>query len=312
MMSRKVAGWLAALATCVAAPAAEATEGAASYYFPGAFGSFLVAVPPQPGFSVASQTLIFGGNAQKSVLNGRQTFGINAFAVYEYLAGLYAFEQPVLGGRLQIGVAAPVVGYATMRASLQTQRFGTFSGTASDTAFGDLMLTPFSLSWSFGELNAKILQMVIAPTGHYDPNAVINVGRNYWAFDTQVGFTWFHKATGTEISVLPGLMINTMNPATNYRSGTEFHLDFMVNQFVAKDIAIGIQGYWYKQLDGDSGAGATFGPFMGESFGMGPAVLWAPEQLGGRYAFIVKWQHDFSNTNRLNGDWGSVTMSWRF
>ena len=55
--------------------------------FPGAFGSFLVAVPPEPGFSVGSQTLIFGGNAQKSVLNGRQTFGINAFAVYEYLAG---------------------------------------------------------------------------------------------------------------------------------------------------------------------------------------------------------------------------------
>src|SRR4051812_18465594 len=100
MMSRKVAGGLAALAVCVAAPVAEASEGAASYYFPGAFGSFLVAVPPQPGFSVGSQTLIFGGNAQKSVLNGRQTFGINAFAVYEYLAGLYAFEQPILGGRL--------------------------------------------------------------------------------------------------------------------------------------------------------------------------------------------------------------------
>jgi hypothetical protein len=107
-------------------------------------------------------------------------------------------------------------------------------------------------------------------------------------------------------------MINTMNPTTAYRTGTEFHLDFMANQFVAKDIAVGIQGSWYKQLEGDSGAGATFGPFMGESFGMGPAVLWAPEQLGGRYAFIAKWQHDFSNTNRLNGDWGSVTMSWRF
>ena len=71
--------------------------------------------------------------------------------------------------------------------------------------------------------------------------------------------------------MLPGLMINTMNPATDYRHGTEFHLDFMVNQFVAKDIAIGIQGSWYKQIDGDSGAGATFGPFMGESFGLGPA-----------------------------------------
>jgi hypothetical protein len=51
---------------------------------------------------------------------------------------------------------------------------------------------------------------------------------------------------------------------------------------------------------------------MGESFGMGPAVLWAPAQPGGRHAFIAKCQYDFSNRNRLNGDRGSVTMSWRF
>ena len=102
MMSRKGADGLAALAAS-RGPAAEATEGAASYYFPGAFG--LPGGGPAPaGLQRRSQTLIFGGNAQKSVLNGRQTFGINAFAVYEYLAGLYAFEQPVLGGRLQVGV----------------------------------------------------------------------------------------------------------------------------------------------------------------------------------------------------------------
>jgi hypothetical protein len=311
-MSRKLAGWLAAFVACAAPLPAGASEGAASYYFPGAFGSFLVAVPPEPGFSGASQTLIFGGNAQKSILNGRQTFGINAFAVYEYLAGLYVFEQPILGGRLQVGVAVPAVTYATMTASLQTRLFGTFSGTSSDVNFGDLMLTPFSFTWNFGELSAKLTQIVIAPTGHYDVNAVINVGRNYWAFDTQVGLTWLHKATGTELSVLPGILINTMNPATAYRTGTEFHLDFMANQFVTTDIAIGLHGYWYRQIDGDSGQGATFGPFMGESFGMGPAVLWAPAQLEGRYAFIAKWLHDFSNTNRLNGDWGSLSMSWRF
>jgi len=149
----------------------------------------------------------------------------------------------VLGGRLQTGAAAPVIGYATMNVSLQTRLFGTFSNNASDVAFGDLLLNPFAFFWNFGELNVKLTEYVIAPTGHYDVNNLINVGRNYWSFDTQIGFTWFHKATGTEISVLPGLMVNTANPATDYRTGTEFHLDFMLNQFVTKDIAIGAQGY---------------------------------------------------------------------
>jgi hypothetical protein len=302
----------ALLTQLVAADAARASEGAASYYFPGAFGSFLVAVPPEPGLSIASQTLFFGGQAQKAILNGRQTFGLSAFAVYEYLAPSYTFEQPVLGGRLQTGVGVPIVGHASMGASLQTRLFGTFSGGDSDTGFGDVLLNPFALYWNFGDFNVKLTEYIVAPTGHYDVNSLINVGRHYWAFDTQLGLTWFHKQTGTEISLLPGIMLNTTNPATDYHTGTEFHLDFMVNQFLAPTFAVGVQGYWYKQVDGDSGSGAAFGPFMGESVGLGPALLWSPEFLKGKASIILKYLHDVSNTNRLQGDWGQVAFSYRF
>jgi hypothetical protein len=310
---RKWVGWLAALAaTCVTGQAARASEGASSYYFPGAFGTFLVSVPPEPGFSVANQALIFGGNAQRAVLNGRQTLGLQAFALYNFVAASYTFEQPILGARLQIGAAVPFLSYANMGVSLQTQRFGTFSGGASDIGVGDALVNPFNLFWTFGDLNVRLSQYVVVPIGHYDVNNVINVGRNYWAFDTQIGITYFHKATGTEVSVLPGLMFNTTNPATDYHTGTEFHLDFMVNQFVMPSVALGAHGYWYKQIEGDSGTGATLGPFQGESFGLGPAVLWVPESTKGKFVVVLKWLHDLSNTNRLNGDWGQVAVSWRF
>ena len=179
----------AVLASLGTMNAAQASEGAASDYFPGAFGSFLVAVPPEPGFSFGSQTLFFGGQAQKAIVNGRQTFGLSAFAVYEYLAPSYTFEQPVLGGRLQTGVAVPVVGHASMGASLQTRLFGTFSGGDSDTGFGDMLLNPFALYWNFGDFNVKLTEYIVAPTGRYDVNSLVNVGRNYWAFDTQLGLT---------------------------------------------------------------------------------------------------------------------------
>jgi hypothetical protein len=60
---------------------ARAREGAASYYFAGGFGSFLTAVPPKPGFAVASQTLMFGGQTQRAVLRGRATFGFTSFSI---------------------------------------------------------------------------------------------------------------------------------------------------------------------------------------------------------------------------------------
>jgi hypothetical protein len=60
------------------------------------------------------------------------------------------------------------------------------------------------------------------------------------------------------------------------------------------------------------GSGTVLGPFMGESFGLGPAILWTPEFLKGRGAVVLKWLHDISNTNRLNGDWAQVALSYRF
>jgi len=41
-------------------------------------------------------------------------------------------------------------------------------------------------------------------------------------------------------------------------------------------------------------------------------VLWVPESTKGKFVVVLKWVHDRSNTNRLNGDCGQVTMSWRF
>lgn len=87
---------LAVLAAIVS-PSAEASEGTSSYYFAGAFGTFMVAVPPEPGFTAASQTLMYGGQASRAVLSGRVIFGINAFTVYEYIAGSYTFGQPAPG-----------------------------------------------------------------------------------------------------------------------------------------------------------------------------------------------------------------------
>lgn len=37
--------------------------------------------------------------------------------------------------------------------------------------------------------------------------------------------------------------------------------------------------------------------------GFGSFLLWTPEALKGRAAIVLKWLHDISNTNRLNGDW---------
>jgi hypothetical protein len=116
---RKQVGWLAALAAaCFTGQSAQASEGAASYYFPGAFGSFLVSVPPEPGLSIANQALLFGGNAQRAVINGRQTVGLQAFAFSDFVDANYTFEQTTTGSP----PACPRAASAMARSSPTTSR----------------------------------------------------------------------------------------------------------------------------------------------------------------------------------------------
>jgi hypothetical protein len=87
---------------------ALATEGGASYYFPGGSATFGVGVAPEPGFMMANQLIYYRGSAERAVLRGHVDINLESTAVYNYLAGFYTFKKPVLGGRLQLGAGAPV------------------------------------------------------------------------------------------------------------------------------------------------------------------------------------------------------------
>ena len=63
-----------------------------------------------------------------------------------------------------------------------------------------------------------------------------------------------------------------MNDALQYRNGIDLHFDWAMSQFVGKSVRVGIVGYVYQQLTGDSGAGAKLGDFKGHSVGIGPQI----------------------------------------
>jgi len=140
----------------------------------------------------------------------------------------------------------------------------------------------------------------------------VNLGRNYWGFDTTAASTYFNADIGTEVSIAPGILANTRNDDTNYKTGTEFHLDFMVNQFLFESFAIGVRGYFYRQLTGDSGSGAVLGDFKGEAVGIGPGFIWLPEFAEGKLVVQGKWMTDVHSEKRFDSDYATLTISWTF
>ena len=157
-------------------------------------------------------------------------------------------------------------------------------------------------------------QGIFAPTGSYATNRVFNPGRNYWGFDPTFAYTWLHETRGHEVSLTAGYLVNTRNHATNYRSGNEFHLDYLIAHHFSPRFAFGIPGYWYKQVSSDDHPlldGQNLGGFRGESAGIGLALLYKPTIAGNDVSFILKWVHDIYAKRRFEGSEIMLSVAFR-
>jgi len=296
-----VSGVLLAL-LCVAVPRVHAAEGGGSNYTPGFYGDFGVAVAPEPGFYLRNDLYYYTGDAsgEQVVQFGELRTRVEVDAFMYMLTGLKVLDAEILGGRFAFGGFVPVL-YTDLSADVA---LGDGSASVKDdrTLFGDPGFVPASLFWNFGNFHVNVSETIIVPLGSYDVDEDVNGGLNYWTFETVVAGTYLHPEKGFELSAALGYLYNTENDDTDYQTGQEFHVDFMVNQFLSETFAVGVHGFYYKQITGDSGSGAVLGDFKGEAAGIGPALMWIPKIKDKDVVISLKWLHEFDVEHRLEGD----------
>jgi hypothetical protein len=244
---------------------------------------------------------------------------IKANVAIDVLSMLWVSPTQVLGGRFGVGVLAPI-GYqeidvgVTARAALafpngSILQAGRSLGISDNTfAIGDPLATAF-LGWDSGNWHWKVAGLVNVPIGSYDRTDLVNMGFNRWAADLTGSVTWLDPKSGLEVSMAAGFTFNGENPDTNYKTGTEFHLEGAIMQHLSKQVSIGIAGYHYRQVTGDSGSGAVLGDFKGEVSAIGPNMTYN-FQIGTTPVLTsVRWLHEFNAKNRLEGDAGFLTVT---
>jgi hypothetical protein len=223
---------------------------------------------------------------------------------------LYKPDIELFGAQFATGIFVPLVNL-DIKARLS---IGDTTIRASDTAtgLGDITLIPFALYWNKGNVHTSFAQYIITPTGDYDVSNAINKGLNYWSFDTNFALTYLNPETGRDFSFDIGHIYNTENDDTDYQTGRELHLDLVFNQFLSETVAVGLHGFYLKQISGDSGSGAVLGNFKAEAAGIGPALLWTKTIGSQDVAFIAKWMNEFNTENRLEGDhiFLSFALDW--
>ena len=281
---------LAALVLIATSNPARADQGGVSFWLPGAFGS-MAATPLVPGWALGAiyihSSVSAGGDVAASrairFRNRTSNLTVNLDAKLDahvdvgLLSPSYVFATPVLGGQLAVNVLAV---YGRQQARIDANITGALgpigfatSRSVSDalTAFGDVFVQP-TLRWNHGVNNYMVYAMTNIPIGSYEPSRLVNLGLGHWSIDAGGGYTYFNPKTGWEFSGVAGLTYNFINPALQYKNGIDAHFDWGLSHFVAKQMHLGLVGYYYQQITGDSGSGATLGDFKSRVAGIGPQV----------------------------------------
>ena len=222
------------------------------------------------------------------------------------LTPAYTFATPVWGGRLDFKLFVPVGGARTQIDGLVTGALGPIGfatqNSISDTlaSFGD-PAPQLSLKWNEGANNFMVYSRGGIPIGDYDPDRIVNLGDGHASWDNGFGYTYFNATTGFEFSAVSGLTYNFTNPHTDYQNGIDWHVDLEASRFLTKQFYVGAVGYTFNQLTGDTGSGATLGPYISRISAVGPEIgyLFPIGEMQGSLNLRGYWE--FAAQNRSSG-----------
>jgi hypothetical protein len=295
-------------------PAAWAAESGTGLYLLG-YQSSLAGYLPDPGLYFKNDFYWYQGNAKVLAFSGRIEADLRNRAIFDLFSLTCVTKWKILGANYALG-AIGSMGNVFLKGKLTSPGIPvpplnsqTVTREGDFTSMGDLVVSPLILGWHLGNFHIMGMGNFYAPTGNYNKDRRLNVGLNRWAIEPNVAVTWLQPKYGQEVSLSLGYTVNFENPATQYRTGNEFHLEYFLGQHLPKGFALGLAGYLYQQVTADSGPGARLGAFHGQSLALGPCLTFNGKLAGHAIGLNARYYNELKVINRLDGQSFFLTLS---
>lgn len=311
-------GHLAALAiaagACGLSPGAQAAENGTGFYLLGSRGP-MAGFMPGPGLYFENDVYSYDAKlqAQKSLPAGGRVFAnVRSQVRADFLNGSWVTPWELFGANLALGATLPI-GRVSALAGVELDRAG--SGAILGTALRDKAtmvgdpIASASLGWHAGKFHWTATALVNVPVGEYRNGQLANLAPHRWGADLSGALTWFDPESGVDLSGAVGVTFNGMNRATDYRTGTEFHVEWAASKALSSALSAGIIGYHYQQLTGDSGAGANLGPYKGRVTALGGTAAYNFNAGKVPVSARIKVLREFSVDNRPRGTVGLLAIA---
>ncbi len=179
---------------------------------PGTRGDFAMALICPKGWYLRNELVYLEGNIGPITMGKGVYLGAEQKVWLNTAKIVYLSDAGILGARFGAVLSIPFV--------IDAKLSGEIAGLvpvdreSSKTGFAGSNVTAL-LNWNQGNFNYNTGLSLYAPTGLYDADRMLNLGRNYWTINPFVAFTWLHPKRGHEVSFTTGYMVNSGNHATD-------------------------------------------------------------------------------------------------
>ena len=283
---------------------ARADEGGVAFWLSGQYASF-AAVPQAPGFYVPVMSYFYHGEAGGGVDLQRGASieaNLKTDVPLTFVVPTWVPNIKFLGGQPQIGMAFGGGYNRTEASALLTISSHTFGRSRTDELWGITDLYPtVSLAWNAGVNNFMVYATGDGPVGSYNSQRLANIGIGHGAVDWGAGYTYLNPKIGLEISAVGGFTYNLENDSTHYQNGVDSHIDYAVSQFLSESFHVGLTGYLYYQLSGDSGSGDLEGSFESKIAAIGGEMGYMFKLCDHPAYANVRGYYEYWAENRVQG-----------
>lgn len=300
---------LVATATFVAGAITQATadESASGLYVPGSFG-FDAGKTPDPGLYGSTGVFAYNSRIHLYIDGGTTALDVHKQPFLASFATLYVPDLEVLGGR--VGFTA---GSSYNFMELDARAVGATNTAASveGWGFGDTILRG-QIGWTRKIWSNTFYLTEWIPTGRYDTGFAPNSGKNHYGTNLAWGTTYVDQATKLEFDSVLSVTFNAPNPATHYENGDELHWDWAAGLLFGNGLKLGVAGFVFQQLTGDSGSGATLGPFEGRVYGIGPNLVATVPNDNHPIILTLRCYQEFDAFDRFQGQSITFATTYKF
>ncbi|MBV8192926.1 MAG: transporter [Alphaproteobacteria bacterium] len=195
----------------------------------------------------------------------------------------YVSPYHVFGGALGVDLFLPIVNLSAGFAPTSPEKLTAYSGLA----FGDLTWGPFlqmpAMTIGGGVVFVQRFEfLVISPTGQSNHAVNINPSSGFWSLNAVWAITLL-PTPNTEFSTRLNYVHNFQNNnpaggAAPFRAGDAVWANFAASYKVLPALNLGLNGYYFQQIQNDTVNGETSQNSETINFSLGPGLMYQPDK----------------------------------